>query len=915
MRYAVVVQPPMPNGSDDAPAASTRAGELRSRLLLGGYRVIDLITTPELPDQLARAMEDVGSADSVLLYLACATKLANDASIALRLAWSEARAMELAKLVDMLKSRRPKDALVVVDAMHDGAEDDALVAAEHADAVVRAIGGHEGGVGALVGVHPPKRAGQDALTWPFTRLLLEALDDPSARDGSGAARVSSLYARVKEKPELAREVPSFALVRGGTDFVVLEPAPDARFGSTPPAPQSRSSIPPPSRSRSSIPPSRGSLPAGAFPAIEPILEAAAEARSKMDWDRALDEYKKALMLAGTHDAPARASLYASIAEVKRAQGKAREAELNFEKALECVPGHRRSIEALITIAVDAQEWDRAAAHRRKLVELADTDEKKVAEYHRLADVYEYKAKDSKRAADVLKECVGVVPGNAQTLDRLKHLCELASDWQGVVDVLAAKCRATTGATERAALRFAQADVVLARLRDERRGIGLLEAAIEEDPTQDKAVAALVAIRSRREEWSEIERLYTRLIDRFAERHDAERAWETCKRLGVLRRDKLFDGPGAIDSLRGAIRCKPSDFESRAMLAELFIAKGERDAAIEELEQVASLAPLRMGTYRRLFELATRAGDTDRAWLAGCALQELGAGDLNADLFVEQHRHAVDMRPTTPLDDEAWDLLRAPGSSRDLIALMRAVGPAAVRAKVEDLTARKALVGLDPAALQAHSSTASVVRSFVFAGQVLGIEVPDLYLMDDVPGGIAAVQAAKPSTAIGLTVTSGLGVPSLAFLTARHLTYYRSEHYALVFYPTLAELSGLIFAIVKIARPKATIPPGATETVSRLASRLNELMSDEEKGAAKASLEALNERGGRLDLGAWIRSVELTATRAGFLLAGDLNVAVECLKNEARAIADLSLDDKRGDLCAFLASKNASRVRRHLGIAL
>jgi hypothetical protein len=52
-----------------------------------------------------------------------------------------------------------------------------------------------------------------------------------------------------------------------------------------------------------------------------------------------------------------------------------------------------------------------------------------------------------------------------------------------------------------------------------------------------------------------------------------------------------------------------------------------------------------------------------------------------------------------------------------------------------------------------------------------------------------------------------------------------------------------------------------------------------------------------------------------LLSGDLSVALECMKNEKRSIADLSLDDKRGDLCAFLASQSASQVRRHLGVAL
>jgi tetratricopeptide (TPR) repeat protein len=910
MRFAVVVQPPIP-GESDGPT-STRAGELRSRLLLGGYRVVDLLTTPDLPDHLARAMEDVGQSDSVLLYLACATHLSDERPIALRLGASDEQALQLSAVAELVKARRPKDALLVVDAMHDGADDDAMVAAEHADAVVRAIGGHEAELGALIGVHPRRRGGRPSRTWPFTKLFLEALDDPATRDPGGAARASRLFESVRDKPEISVEVPSFALVKGGSDFVVLDSAP-APLGSAPPP--SRSSVPPPPRSRSSIPPSRGSLPVGAFPALEPILEAAAEARQKMDYERALDEYKKALMLAGADDAAARASLYASVGEVKRAMGKPREAELNFEKALACVPAHRRSVEALITLAVEASEWDRAATYRRKLVDLADTDAKKLTEYHRLADVYEFKAKDLKRAIDVLKEGASLAPGDAPTLDRLKHLCEVTSDWQGVVDVLAARCRSVTEAPRRAAIRFAQADIVLARMRDERRGVGLLEAAIEEDPALDKAVAALVAVRSRREEWAEIERLYTRLIDRYAERGDAERAWGVCKELGVLRRDKILDGPGAIDSLRGALRCKPDDFESRAMLAELLIAKGDRDEAMLELERVAASSPMRRPTYRRLFDLATRAGLNDRAWLLGCVLQELGGGDVNAELFVEQHRAAGEARPASSMDEDAWETLRAPGTSPELVALLRAITPAAVAVRVEELAARKALVTLDPATLQVPTSTASVVRSFAFAGQVLGIAVPDLYLMDEVPGGLGAIQASRPSTAFGLEVSSGLGLPELAFIAGRHLTYYRPEHYALVFFPTLADLSALLFAMVKLSRPKATIPPGASEAAARWSESIGKIMSDDEKDAALDALAALDKKGGRLDLGAFIRSAELTATRAGCVLAGSLQVAAERLRTETRGVADLTYEDRRADLCAFLASRGATDVRRALGVAL
>jgi hypothetical protein len=71
----------------------------------------------------------------------------------------------------------------------------------------------------------------------------------------------------------------------------------------------------------------------------------------------------------------------------------------------------------------------------------------------------------------------------------------------------------------------------------------------------------------------------------------------------------------------------------------------------------------------------------------------------------------------------------------------------------------------------------------------------------------------------------------------------------------------------------------------------------------------------MDLLAWIRHVELTAARAGLLLAGDLRVAMRLLKSESRAIGELPVDAKRGDLLAFTASRAARDLRERMGVSI
>jgi hypothetical protein len=203
---------------------------------------------------------------------------------------------------------------------------------------------------------------------------------------------------------------------------------------------------------------------------------------------------------------------------------------------------------------------------------------------------------------------------------------------------------------------------------------------------------------------------------------------------------------------------------------------------------------------------------------------------------------------------------------------------------------------------------------VWAARALGIARPDLYLLDDVPSGIAAVPASMPGAALGPQVRAGMTVQQLAFLTGRHLTYYRPEHYALVFFPTLADLSSLVLAAVRLVIPGISVPPPA-DGESRVTVDLGDELSPEKKTELEDAVARLDARGGKLDLLAWIRHVELTAARAGLLLAGDLRVPMRLMKEESRAIGELSAETKRGDLLAFCASDAYGKLRERMGVAI
>lgn len=652
-----------------------------------------------------------------------------------------------------------------------------------------------------------------------------------------------------------------------------------------------------------------------MPEVGPILEEAAKFRSQKEWDSELDAYKRALFVLPAEATTVQASIYACIAEVKRAQGKPREAETNYEKALTVNSKHMRSIDGLIRMAAKGKEWDRLVLARRRKVDAFDDPDEKADELCVIADLEERRLKDVDKALATLETAAKLRPNDVGILLKLRDGYTLTKHWHRLVDCLDELVRVSTQPRHRGSFRFAQADVVLGRLREEPRGLAFLEMALDEDPQCDRALSALVAVRTRREEWPELAAIYERLIDRYAGLGDRDRAWEVCRKLGILRRDRLLDGPGALEAMSGAVQLRPDDAETRAALAELYTAKGERARAARELELAASFAPLRAQTYRRLYDLHQRAQRPDRAWLAATCLEELGASDVAQELVIEQFRPEGPIRPTTGLAAKWWnELLVAEGADPLVDAIMTVIGEPAIALRLEELEAKKKVPSLDLAKKLDKGSTASVVRTFVWAARALGISLPELYSLGDVPSGIAAIQHPKRATALGSTVIAGRPVQELAFLAGRHLTYYRPEHYPLVFFPTLAELSTLVLGALRLVIPGISFPPPA-EGASKVNAELGGRLSADQKKALSEIVGRLDARGGKLDLFAWIRSVELTAQRAGVLLAGDLRVAMRLLKDETRTIAELTSDDKRGDLLAYCASDRYAELRERMGVSV
>jgi hypothetical protein len=248
------------------------------------------------------------------------------------------------------------------------------------------------------------------------------------------------------------------------------------------------------------------------------------------------------------------------------------------------------------------------------------------------------------------------------------------------------------------------------------------------------------------------------------------------------------------------------------------------------------------------------------------------------------------------------------------AVLAGIAPAAISARLARMEAEKKVPVLDPRTRQdPEKSTATITRSFTWASHFFGIPAPAVYVREDSPITLAGVPVEEPSVIAGSGVLRGHGQPDLAFMVGRHLAYYVGSHRLLLYYPSLEEISACFLAAVKIASPSAPVPASLDGRVSELLRDLEAQLGDEHRERLEEAVTAFQSAGRRADLAGWASAVERCATRAGYLLCGDLQVVMTLVRAEGGGLVEP--EAKIADLLGFLVSDEHHTLRQELGVAI
>ncbi len=634
-----------------------------------------------------------------------------------------------------------------------------------------------------------------------------------------------------------------------------------------------------------------------------------------DWPSALSNYQKVLTGLDDGDVEERTEVYYRMGKIKQAQGQAKQAINNFEKALSLDSNHRPSLDAMVEVHTAERDWPNVATYKRRVLEQVLEDNERLDLLVSIADVWSEKQKDAAKAIEALEEAREIRPQDHVILHKLLALYQESGDWTRMVDTLSAISEIETEPARKARYFYTMAQLYRDKIGDQERAVELFNESLDLAPDFLEAFERINKILTVEKNWKQLERQYRKMIHRVAGKGKTDLEFNLWHQLGLVYRDRLSNVQPALEAFKMASTLRPEESQERVILSELYEVAEQYDEAIAEQRVLLEQKPLSVSPYRALYRLQQKKGRLDQAWCAASALVFMQQATPEERELHEKYRVKGMPLVKGRLTNELWAKHLIHNEENVYISKMfEMITPAALQAKLAMLKAKRELRELDKRLLQdPKNSTVTFAKTFFWAANILGVHAPELYVRSDIPGSVVAVL--PPASLAGQTVLTGFQPQELTFICGKHLATYRGEHYIRTLFPTQAELTIMLFAAVTLAAPNAPMPPDMAQQIRMTAQELARYIQPVQLEGLRSVVKRFIDEGAKANLKRWNYAVEMTAARAGMVLCGDLDICRKVLGAEQTRPGEPTAAEKMQSLLAYTVSEDYSRVREALGVTV
>jgi tetratricopeptide (TPR) repeat protein/serine/threonine protein kinase len=534
------------------------------------------------------------------------------------------------------------------------------------------------------------------------------------------------------------------------------------------------------------------------------------------------------------------------------------------------------------------------------------------------DVFLEHIRDRDAAAQTYVMALDQQPNNRNLLTKLMAVYSDAQDWSRLIEVILRIAEMVDAPDQVAKYYNTAATIAHKELGRFDEAANYYEAALASLPAQTGAaqLEGLVECLIENQDWERLERAYETRMERMQEAgaEPVELAGLLEARARVLA-ERLGRTSDALELYEQAQQLDPDNRERREMLTSIYTKEPKRYfvRAVAAHRSLLADDPYRVESLQALRRIYTSGKRPDESWCLCQALRCLQMADVDEEKFFKKYRLASLPRAKRVLDEELYRaFVWHPIQDASLTAIFATLAPAITATQSQPLTN----FGIDPRNYaDPASDPTAMARMLHHVAEMTAMHLPEVYHYPNDPGGLSFLFALPPAIGIGMGARAGGPQQALAFVAARHVSYYRAGHYIRQLVPTGTGLRTWLFAAIRLVVPKFPIPGTMEAAAKECIEAIRTQLTGPQRDALRSLTQKLLEAAPELDMKSWMAGVDLSADRLGFVLSNDLKVANAVIDASPEDASVVAKKDRTRELLVYSVSEEYFELRKSLGIAL
>ena len=586
---------------------------------------------------------------------------------------------------------------------------------------------------------------------------------------------------------------------------------------------------------------------------------------------------------------------------------------SLREAADLDPASPAPLKALSRIYEEKGQWEDAVRTKNQRLELAYGAER-FDLLLEIADLEFQKLGDRTRAQKTYAAALEERPDDRKLLTKLMQLYSEEKDWAKLVEIVLRLADFVEDPKQRAKYMHTAAIVSSRQLGEVDQALDFYDRALEFDPSLTKALEEAIDLRRTKGDHAGVERLLKVQIEQAKDANDRVKLTLVLDQLAELYLKFLGEPELAVDAYEAAQAFDPEDRPRAELLGELYASDVGKylDKAVRAQAQILKRNPYRMESYKLLRRLYTEAKRGDAAWCLCQALCVLNLAEPDEERFYKRHRADNAAPAQAALDESDWLKLAHADLDPLVTKIFATIQPSIIRTRTESLEK----MGYDPRyAIDLSLHPYPVSQTLYYSHGVLGIQPPLVFQNPNDPAGLGFLHAHTPAIVLGRAAfESNVPTQSMAFVAGRHLTYFRPGYYVRHLIPTGTGLKAWLFAAIKMSVPQFPLAPDIEGQAKEAMAALNQDFQGVGREVLASHVSKLLQSGTTIDLKKWVASIDLTADRAGFLLAHDLHMATEVMRATEEA-ASVASKERMKEVVLFGISEEYLAIRAKLGVSI